>query len=160
MALKITAPEKVGQLLNNAGIASIFLAGSIENGKAEDWQDRLTTTLDRFQNLVILNPRRKNWDPDLDGKKLADQIRWEQDAIKQADIVAFYFDPNTKSPISLLELGQCLGYRKTVVVFCPPMFYRYTNVEVTCAGYGVQVYVDYHQFVAAIIGQISHTQLA
>ncbi|MEM7798371.1 MAG: nucleoside 2-deoxyribosyltransferase domain-containing protein, partial [Chloroflexota bacterium] len=36
---------------------SIFLAGSIEMDKAEDWQSRLTASLSDL-DLVIFNPRR------------------------------------------------------------------------------------------------------
>jgi len=134
---------------------TIFLAGSIENGKAEDWQDKLSKTLDRFDNIVVLNPRRKHWDPELDEKKLRFQIIWEQEGINASNLVVFYFDPTTHSPISLLELGQCLGAHKKVIVYCPPTFFRHTNVEVTCERYHVKLHADYHTFVAEIIGHIS-----
>jgi hypothetical protein len=134
---------------------NIFLAGSIENGKAEDWQSKLSETLDRFDNIVILNPRRRNWNPDLDGRELKKQIVWEQEGISISDLVVFYFDPATKSPISLLELGQCLGSNKNVVVYCPANFFRYTNVEVTMSRYGKTPYSDYNEFVAEIITNIS-----
>jgi len=41
---------------------SIFLAGSIEMGKAENWQERVTKELKKFDNVVIFNPRRDDWD--------------------------------------------------------------------------------------------------
>jgi hypothetical protein len=42
---------------------SIFLAGSIEMGKAIDWQTSITKTLIKeFENIYIVNPRRKDWD--------------------------------------------------------------------------------------------------
>jgi hypothetical protein len=40
---------------------SIFLAGSIEMGKAEDWQKKLGEWL-LLKNYNIFNPRRKDWD--------------------------------------------------------------------------------------------------
>jgi len=40
---------------------AIFLAGSIEMGKAEDWQSALTTAL-ASRDGVVLNPRRDAWD--------------------------------------------------------------------------------------------------
>ena len=43
------------------GTTSLFLAGSIEMGTAEDWQAALTTRLADFP-VVILNPRRDDWD--------------------------------------------------------------------------------------------------
>ncbi len=46
--------------LKNAGNNStIFLAGSIENGKAEDWQAVVERMLEGY-DVTILNPRREN----------------------------------------------------------------------------------------------------
>ena len=39
----------------------VFLAGSIEMGKAENWQTRLVDSLKEREGL-ILNPRRDDWD--------------------------------------------------------------------------------------------------
>jgi len=36
----------------------IFLAGSIEMGKAEQWQQQVVDAMAHVDNLVILNPRR------------------------------------------------------------------------------------------------------
>lgn len=41
---------------------SLFLAGSIEMGKAENWQDRITKAFEGIDDIVILNPRRDDWD--------------------------------------------------------------------------------------------------
>ena len=43
------------------GTPSVFLAGSIEMGAAEDWQARLTHALQDL-DVLILNPRRDEWD--------------------------------------------------------------------------------------------------
>jgi len=40
---------------------SVFLAGSIEQGAAEDWQTTVVTALQDC-NITILNPRRDAWD--------------------------------------------------------------------------------------------------
>ncbi len=40
----------------------VFLAGSIEMGKAEQWQERIVAALSGAGDLVILNPRRDDWD--------------------------------------------------------------------------------------------------
>lgn len=45
------------------GAFHVFLAGSIEMGKASDWQQKLIDDLsDLPDDLVLLNPRRKDWD--------------------------------------------------------------------------------------------------
>ena len=154
MAIIIEAPHEFGSVKKSL-LYTIFLAGSIENGKADDWQFKLSEQLNRFDNILILNPRRRNWKPDLGGNELKKQITWEQEAIKQSNLVVFYFDPATKSPISLLELGECLGSHRPVIVYCPQTFFRYTNVEITCMKYGIKLHSDYQQFVANIVTNIS-----
>ena len=47
-----------------------------------------------------------------------------------------YFDPNTKSPISLLELGLFAKSGK-LIVYCPEGFWRKGNVDVVCKRYEV-----------------------
>ena len=55
----------------------------------------------------------------------------------------FYFDPNTKAPISLMELGLVSQLEKTkVIVCCPNGFYRKGNVEVMCDRFGLRLYSD------------------
>lgn len=82
---------------------SVFLAGSIEMGKAEDWQARACQFLDS-QYVTIYNPRRDNWDSSweqsLDNEKFTEQVKWELDHLDYAAIKLFYFAPETKSPIS------------------------------------------------------------
>lgn len=41
---------------------TVFLAGSIEMGEAENWQERVAGELSDVPNLTILNPRRDDWD--------------------------------------------------------------------------------------------------
>lgn len=154
-APSLGSPENFG----DCPPVSIFLAGSIENGTAEDWQTSLSKLIDHYfpdESVMILNPRRKNWNPDADQKELETQIVWEQDRLKQANVVCFYFDPKTKSPISLLELGQCLGRQCTkVIVFCPEDFFRFTNVQVTCSGYNIPVHSTYEPFIENIFQELA-----
>ncbi len=44
-----------------ADYTKIFLAGSIEMGKAVDWQTELTNKLADLDKVTILNPRRDDW---------------------------------------------------------------------------------------------------
>lgn len=106
----------------------IFLAGSIEEGKAEQWQDKVIAQFADIPGIAFLNPRRDSWSNNID---LEAQIKWELDGLMNADIVLMYIDPTTKSPITLLELGL-LADDANLFVCCAPEFYRYTNVKVTC----------------------------
>lgn len=124
-------------------ITSVFLAGSIEMGTAELWQDKVAEAL-KGENLIVYNPRRDDWDSSWvqskDNKQFREQVTWELDRINIADIVFFYFDPNTKSPITLLELGATLGRQSSeIIVVCPEGFYRKGNVDIICERHGIDV---------------------
>ncbi|PCJ96647.1 MAG: hypothetical protein COA52_01190 [Hyphomicrobiales bacterium] len=120
------APDKLPKKLG----PSVFLGGSIDNGTVVDWQDKLANQLNE-ENFSILNPRRKDWDPDAGAKELSDQIMWEMDAQNKADIILYNFLKDSKSPITLLELGLFAKSGKVIVV-CPKKFYRYDNVKFIC----------------------------
>ena len=102
----IKSPEQFAQ--NAYLIGDIFLGGSIEMGLAEPWQERLVAEF-KDTNLRFLNPRRDDWDSswaqEASNPKFSEQVNWELDALAYSDLVIFYFDPNTKSPITLMELG-------------------------------------------------------
>lgn len=113
----------------------IFLGGSIEGGKAEKWQDKLTNDLSE-EKVVLFNPRRDDWDSSwiqdpTEGTQFHTQVTWELNHIAKSDIVVFYFDPKTQSPITLMELGLCVGKGKRIIVCCPEGYFRKGNVVIT-----------------------------
>lgn len=115
----------------------VFLAGSIEMDKAANWQVELAAELEKLPDLTILNPRRSVWDNSWEQKAdnpvFRGQVDWELDGIESSDTIIFYFDPNTKSPITLLELGmvsQMIRLEKRVIICCPEGFYRKGNVDI------------------------------
>lgn len=117
----------------------LFLAGSIEMGKAEKWQDKVVRLL-KDTDWTILNPRRDDWDSSWvqskDNSQFRQQVEWELDAQEMADMILMYFDPATKSPITLLELGLFARSSRLIVV-CPKGFYRKGNVDIVCERYGM-----------------------
>jgi Nucleoside 2-deoxyribosyltransferase like len=129
---------------------SVFLAGSIEMGKARLWQDELTNALGDMA-VTVLNPRRpdwnKEWKQETDFKPFKQQVDWEMDHLELADVIALYFQPGTMSPISLLELGLHAASGK-VVVCCPPDFWRRGNVEIVCGRYGLTMVETFGELVA------------
>lgn len=118
---------------------SIFLAGSIEMGKAEDWQTKIANLLTNT-DYTILNPRRDDWDgswvQSIDNPQFRQQVEWELKAMEQADKIVMYFDPATKSPISLLELGLH-AHEDKLIVCCPEGFWRKGNVDIVCMRYEI-----------------------
>lgn len=119
---------------------TIFLAGSIEMGKAEDWQRKVIDALSEF-NYRILNPRRNDWDSSwkqsIDEPKFKEQVEWELKGLEMSDAIIMYLAPGTMSPISLLELGLHARSKK-VVVLCPEGFWRKGNVDVVCEMYKIK----------------------
>jgi nucleoside 2-deoxyribosyltransferase len=117
----------------------IFLAGSIEMGVAERWQEKAEKLL-ADTDWVILNPRRNEWDAswlqEKENPQFNEQVTWELDAQEAADVIVMYFDPATKSPISLFELGMFAKTGKMIVI-CPKGFWRKGNVDIICEKYGV-----------------------
>jgi len=122
MATVIEAPNSLDIVKKNKKL-SIFLAGSIEQGKAVDWQTKLAKSLDN-NDVYLLNPRRKDWDDSwkesIDNAQFKEQVEWELDAQE-------------------LELGLFVKSDKMVVV-CPEGFWKKGNVDIVCKRYGaVQV---------------------
>lgn len=120
----------------------IFLAGSIEMGKAERWQDRVCAALEGF-DVILLNPRRDDWDSSWVQRKsdpqFSEQVNWELSALRDSDVIVMYFAPGTESPISLLEFGLYAESGKLYVA-CPVEFWRRGNVEIVCDRYGITLF--------------------
>jgi hypothetical protein len=114
---------------------TVFLAGSIEMGEAENWQERVARELSDVPNLTILNPRRDDWDrtwvQSIADRQFREQVEWEIGAQEMANVIFMYFAPASKAPITLLELGLFARSGK-VIVCCPDGFWRKGNVEVVC----------------------------
>ncbi len=152
----INPPKKWNKESNEI---SIFLAGSIEMGKAEDWQSKVEKFLKmtKFSDrLLVLNPRRPDWNSSwkqsIADKNFNAQVNWELDAQERVDINVIYFDPTTKAPISLLELG--LFHDKNIIVCCPKAFYRVGNVEIVCQKYGISFTDNMKDFLKEIYQKI------
>jgi hypothetical protein len=138
---------------------TIFLAGSIEMGAAERWQDRVIRTLADL-DVLILNPRRDDFDPkasqEADDPYFNQQVNWELDGLEAADFILFYFDPKTKSPITLMELGLHVNsYDTTVIVCCPPGFYRRGNVEIVCQRAGITMVDTFDEMIDELRGYLT-----
>ena len=117
----------------------LFLAGSIEMGDAVDWQTNVEQQL-AHTDWVVLNPRRDEWNDDwkqsISNPQFKEQVEWELDGMDRAEKILMYFDPATKSPITLLELGLHTHGGK-LVVCCPDGYWRQGNVDIVCARYNV-----------------------
>ena len=134
MAKVIKAPNK-----EKSNGFSIFLAGSIDMGEAEDWQSQIEETL-KDADITIFNPRRDDWDSsweqDISNDKFREQVEWELDRLDEANLIVVYFDPKGKAPITLLELGLH-AKSDNLLVCCPEGYWRRGNVQIVCDRYAI-----------------------
>lgn len=130
----------------------VFIAGSIEMGAAVDWQTPTADILTRH-SCTVLSPRRDDFDPtqeqSIENDYFREQVEWELGALERCDLALLYFVADTKSPISLLELGL-FARSKKLVVCCPEGFWRKGNVDITCRRYGVPIYESLDESLDAI----------
>ncbi len=152
----IKAPNPV--LLSNELCTITFLAGSIEMGQAENWQEEVTEALlERWKSPdyedIILNPRRDDWDSSwtqsIYNDQFKKQVDWELSGLEKSARIIFYFAKGTKSPISLMELGLVSTLKnKSVIVYCDPDFWRRGNIEIMCERYGNIFFTDKEKFLS------------
>lgn len=134
---------------------SIFLAGSIDMGTAVNWQDELVTRLLDYDGYLY-NPRRDDWDSsweqNIQNKQFREQVEWELDAMDAADLIIYYFAKDSKSPITLLELG--LHKEDNIIVCCPEGFYRKGNIDIICNRYNIAECKTLNELVIQILNKL------
>jgi hypothetical protein len=95
-------------------------------------------------NGTILNPRRDDWDASweqsINNPQFKEQVDWELLGLESCDYIFMYLSPETKSPISLLELGL-FATKKNFICCCPKEFWRRGNVEIVCS-YHSNIYFE------------------
>lgn len=130
------------------------MAGSIEMGKATDWQTELFEKTHHDLNVLYLNPRRDDWDSSwtqsMDNPQFCEQVNWELDGLMYSEHQVFVFDPKTTSPITLMELGLVAREGDVIGVVCPEGFYRKGNVDIVCSRFGIPVFNDIDALVEKI----------
>lgn len=136
----------------------IFLAGSIEMGTAKEWQQQAIELFNALipegdkNDYLILNPRRPDWDSSwkqaFEDPQFYQQVKWELSSLQKATYVLFYFDPATKSPVSMLELG---AFHQKAIVICPDGFWRKGNIDIFCDEFAIMQLPDLETAVKQII---------
>lgn len=141
MILEVKPPYRVP---TSTRFPKIFLAGTIDMGNSFDWQSYIVEELCKIEkDVIIMNPRRSDWDSTwkqgFEEPQFYQQVNWELNALDQADIIIMNFLPDSKSPITLLELGLYAETKKLLVV-CPKSFYRSGNVHIVCDRYNIPLF--------------------
>ncbi len=118
----IEAPEDFEP--DAGGPPGLFLAGGISD--CENWQRRVAAEL-ADGDLVVLNPRRRNFSID-DPSAAEAQIGWEFRHLRRATARLFWFPPQTLCPIALYELGAWSARQGTLFVGTDPAYARRADV--------------------------------
>ena len=117
------------------------MAGSIEMGKAENWQLVFAEKFDEL-GFEVFNPRRQDWNPDwiqsFENPHFYQQVDWELNALDVSDHIVMRFSGGTLSPISLLELGAYSRSGK-LLVLCDDDFWRKGNVDMVCKRWNIVI---------------------
>jgi len=165
-----TAPEEYS-FLDIKDKVKIFLAGSITG--ASPWQEFIIDELVKQklievggapekEDLVIFNPLRKvwddSWDQSINNPEFNTQVNWELDSLEKSNIIIMYLDPNTYSPISLMELGLFIG-KKAMIICCPDGFWRKGNVDILAKRNNISVITEKELIVAKLVELISKIRI-
>ncbi len=126
----ITVPENI-----DVPGFRVFLAGAIDMGEADYWQEDVIFELQDYDGLVLINPRRDQFTEDT----LDEQILWELDALHAVDQILMWFPKNAKAPVSFFESGLFMSSGK-LSIGAELGFYRRRNLELTCKYYGVPLW--------------------
>jgi len=139
------------------GVPWIFLAGSIEMGKAKDWQTEVIEKLEPYEG-IILNPRRADWDAtweqSISNPNFKEQVQWEWWYLQMANYKFFHFEPDTLSPITFGEFTRHYD-SENVIVSCPKGWWRRGNVEILSDLAGIPVHDSLEEATDALIKKLS-----
>lgn len=97
-------------------------------GKSYDWQSQVFVQLADL-DIDVYNPRRVTAPENIE-----EQIRWELEAMEKCDMIAMHYEPESKSPVTLMEAGLHMRSGR-LVIHCPDGYWRRENVLVTADFY-------------------------
>jgi hypothetical protein len=148
--------------INSEAKIIVFLAGITGN---PDWRSPLISSVAQRSltwsqvdlPVVIIDPRRPDWDALSPEDTLKQQIEWELTTQDSADVVAVFFHDSTLAPISMLELGLCIRSGRALV--CATAGYAHKdNVKLACRQYGATYVQSSEDLVDALEARILSLQ--
>lgn len=146
MAVVVKAPQKYDVNVKY----TVFLAGAIDMGTAIDWQKKVTDALQDL-DILILNPRRDDWDDSWEQCKTCEpfreQVLWEYSAMEAADFIIFCFTKDSKAPITMYEFGR-FAPQKDCVACVEEGFYRQGNFDIYAELDNVAMYHNLDEMLA------------
>lgn len=98
-----------------------------------------------YRNGLPFITGNSSWKQDISNDKFREQVEWELKGLEQARLIALCLTPESKAPISLLELGLH-AFDGKMVVCCPEGFWRKGNVDIVCRRYGIPLFSSFEDF--------------
>jgi hypothetical protein len=151
--MKVIKPSE--PIKDHDSFISVFLAGSIEMGQVENWQARVEQELSDYSDafLTVLNPRRDDFQENavqsINNPYFKGQVDWESEGLCEATFILMYFHPDTKAPVTLLELGLHAEDGPLLVV-CPEGYWRKGNVEMVCHDRDIPLFLSLEEGIAEL----------
>ncbi len=109
---------------------SIFLAGGID--QAPNWQAEAIKLIYEKSKIVlnVFNPRRSERFTTEDYNGHWEQVTWEFEHLRKANVIIFWFPENAPCTTSLFELGYWLGRcPEKVVMGINPQHYKERSIK-------------------------------
>lgn len=146
MALVIKAPNSY----DAASKYTIFLAGSIDMGRARAWHEDVIKGLADL-DILILSPKRDDWDASWEQcrtcEPFREQVLWENDAMAAADMIVFCMTAESKAPITMYEYGRYASLKECIVCV-EEGFYRQGNFDIYAELDKVPMYHDLDEMIS------------
>lgn len=137
-AIYLEAPNELETVPK--GYQVIFIAGGITG--VENWQARAAEVLHNLPNVLICNPRRKDFEVFKGTAGYAEskrQIVWEKEKLDLATQIIFWFGKETVQPIVMFELGSRIKSGKQLFIGAHPEYPRRFDLQVQLPLYGYEL---------------------
>lgn len=121
----LEAPNSCPAKIRKSKDARIFLAGGISG--TPNWQREMANELSPL-DIIVYNPRRENYPSD--PRAVKQQVLWEFDHLRDADIISYWFPRESICPIVLYELGAWSMTDKPIFIGVHPDYPRRQDVEI------------------------------
>ncbi|SEC82566.1 Nucleoside 2-deoxyribosyltransferase like [Tenacibaculum sp. MAR_2009_124] len=116
----------------------VFLAGSLSIDKIDNWRNTLVNSYST--NFDFIDPTNDNYVL-LNTSQMEKHINWELEGLELSDIIFMNLLPESKSPISMVELGLYAKSNK-LIICCPEIFYQYRYIKTIAKKYNAALFTE------------------
>ena len=112
--IRVKAPNTIEEITygQEGANVKVFLAGCANT----DWRNDFVKKFDNYR-VTFLDPKRDDWDL-MNDNDTVNQITWEYNYLKEADVICYGFNGGSVCPITLLEYGMWgLTSKKPIMVY-------------------------------------------